>query len=384
MKARLLDIFLAIALLAVVVSGFAHTWIQTGAAPSPPWGGIGVSADGRIICAVSSESRPVISTDGGQNWALATNAPSTGGGYLGGAAVSADGTRVFAILENAGGLRVFLSTNYGDAWMLTAAPTGTCVACSGDGGTVIAASAFDPGGFVYVSTNGGTDWNMSAAPVKKWTAVASSKNGRQFIGAVSLEKLYISTNSGANWTPANTPNKGWRSVCSSADGQLLAATASDSTYISTNSGGTWSSNTIAGQSIACSADGTKVIVGGGQVYTSADGGLTWVTNSPPPSGNWYCAAASADGCKFIVGSRDGIWIGQVTPSPQLNIQPINSGLAVSWLTPSTNFVLQQNLDLGTTNWIALTNHPILNFTNLYQEVGVPEPTNKVFYRLTTQ
>ena len=55
---------------------------------------------------------------------------------------------------------------------------------------------------------------------------------------------------------------------------------------------------------------------------------------------------------------------------------------VSWPVPSTNFVLQQNLNLSTGNWDVVTNEAVLNLTNLQYQVTLA-PANSVFYRLAT-
>ena len=47
--------------------------------------------------------------------------------------------------------------------------------------------------------------------------------------------------------------------------------------------------------------------------------------------------------------------------------------------PSTNFVMQQSSDL--LNWADMTNQPVLNLTNLQDEVILPPPGSDVFYRL---
>jgi len=67
------------------------------------------------------------------------------------------------------------------------------------------------------------------------------------------------------------------------------------------------------------------------------------------------------------------------PTPRLNIAPTNSNLKLSWIVPSTNFVLQQSLDLS--SWTNVTDAPALNLTNLQDEV-IQSPTNgSGFYRL---
>jgi hypothetical protein len=46
--------------------------------------------------------------------------------------------------------------------------------------------------------------------------------------------------------------------------------------------------------------------------------------------------------------------------------------------------LEQNSDLTTTNWTDVTNVPVLNFTNLQDEVTLPLLASNCFYRLAAQ
>jgi hypothetical protein len=77
----------------------------------------------------------------------------------------------------------------------------------------------------------------------------------------------------------------------------------------------------------------------------------------------------------------GIHTLQSTPAPALNIAPTNGNLTLSWLVSSTNFEMQQSSDL--LNWADMTNQPVLNLTNLQDEVILPPPGSNVFYRLKT-
>jgi hypothetical protein len=134
-------------------------------------------------------------------------------------------------------------------------------------------------------------------------------------------------------------------------------------------------------SVASSADGTKLVAApdGGQVYTSTDSGATWIA-ADVPNKDWSSVACSADGSKlFAVVNGGGIWTSQTTPAPQMNITPTNGNLTASWIIPSTNFVIQQSSDLQ--NWADLSNQPVLNLTNLQDEVSIPSPGRNVFYRL---
>ena len=66
------------------------------------------------------------------------------------------------------------------------------------------------------------------------------------------------------------------------------------------------------------------------------------------------------------------------------MQPTNSYLAFSWTVPSTNFVLQQNSDLSIEGWTTVTNLPVLNLTNLQEEVGLSPANGNSFFRLIAQ
>ena len=108
------------------------------------------------------------------------------------------------------------------------------------------------------------------------------------------------------------------------------------------------------------------------------------TNSIYP---YYSSAASADGKKlFTMGSTSNqgdLYVMQFTPAPQLNLAISGKNLALSWLVSSTKRVLQRNVDLTSTNWLTLTNTPVLNSTNLRQEVILSPAGSSGYYRLTT-
>ena len=54
---------------------------------------------------------------------------------------------------------------------------------------------------------------------------------------------------------------------------------------------------------------------------------------------------------------------------------------ISWIVPSMPFVLQENADLNTADWIDVTTQPTLNLTNLHHEVSVPLSISNRFFRL---
>jgi len=282
---------------------------------------------------------------------------------------------------------VFLSNDFGTNWTKLGLPVLPsfnfyCVASSASGSNLVAAA--DPG-FIYFSTNSGANWSTATAPLTNWVSIVSSADGRRMVAAVRNERVYISTNFGAAWTSSNLSTQKWASVCISSDGRSVGAIGTNS-YISSDGGSHWITNKFSNGSIACSASGTTWMIAGAQVYTSSDGGATWVTNLL--NAGWG-GVMSADGCEIVVYQTLGFggltnWVGHITPSPQLNIQKIDGNFGISWLLPSTNFVLQQTMDIGSANWGTVSNNPTLNFTNLNQEVSVPAPGGNAFFRLIAQ
>jgi len=76
----------------------------------------------------------------------------------------------------------------------------------------------------------------------------------------------------------------------------------------------------------------------------------------------------------------GVYVYQTIPSPQLNLTPTNGSFKLSWIIPSTNFVMQQSSDLS--SWSGVTNAPVLNLTNLQNDLVLSPTGGSGFYRLT--
>ena len=66
----------------------------------------------------------------------------------------------------------------------------------------------------------------------------------------------------------------------------------------------------------------------------------------------------------------------------LNLMPSSTNLALSWLIPSTNFVVQQSPDLIL--WSSITDAPTLNLTNLNNELSLSPTNSSGFFRLMSQ
>jgi hypothetical protein len=398
---------LLVASTALLTANFAlaQNWTQT-SAPSTNWTAIAASADGTRLVAAVSGGRIYISTNSGATWTQ-TDAPKA---FWSSVSSSADGTKLAAVAGShslyTGPL--YTSTNSGATWTSNNVPATAwvSVASSADGNTLTAlATPLLGKNAIYVSTNSGNTW-VSTNISWSLNSVAASADGRK-LAASGLE-IFISTNSGSNWTTNSSLPYAAVAVALPVDGNKLIAIGGQLIFISTNAGTTWvqtsapSTNWIA---VASSADGSRLVAvtGGrrslqnpvvtGPIYTSTNSGATWTSNNVPVH-NWTSVASSADGCILVAADAGilstnvpdatvggGIWIARTTPVPQMNIIPINGNFTLSWVMPSTNFVMQQSSDLG--SWMDMTNKPVLNLTNLQNEVILSPTGSNVFYRLKT-
>jgi hypothetical protein len=396
--------------LSTINVAFTQTWTTNGA-PSQYWNAIASSADGTKLVAAVYGGGVYTSTNSGVTWSL-TSAPSNGlAGAWESVASSADGSKLAAVAfyNNP----IYVSTNSGTDW----SPNGPIenwqsVACSSDGSKLVAVASIN--GPICISTNGGATWTQATnAPSLFWQTVASSADGSVLVaapgGSGPAGPIYVSSDSGTTWIATSAPQEVWVSVALSADGKKMVAVPgglavpqypSAVIYTSTNSGLTWVPRTVPGEywwSVASSADGSKLMAVSymesfdsssgfsylGGIFTSTDSGATWA-QTIGPSNYWWAGAMSADGDKLVVAvSGGGIYSSQTTPTPQMNIAFSNQNVALSWIIPSTNFVLQQNTDLTTTNWVTLTNTPYLNLANLQNQVVLPVANLSSFYRLAT-
>lgn len=381
MKKFLPEIAVVCALLMVVGYGFAQTWTRT-MAPLYPFSYFAESADGRTILAIGSGG--YLSTNSGANWNYAVNT------YSPCAAISADGTRIIAgIITNLSGFLINISTNTGVTWTPTTLPSTNWNACasSADGRVLAAAVGYaysSVSGNLYTSTNFGVNWRTNNL-VKNWRALACSADGARLAAAPYGDYVYLSTNSGLTWQPTGASGS-WRSVASSMDGLHLVATGDSGTAISTNGGSTWRPISMNGYSVASSADGSRLILvdDGSTISTSTNYGLSWGSTNISAT---YLAGAgsSADGNELFVGgnNNNGVWIWQAAPFPHLSLASRSNIVTLSWPIPSTNLVMQQSTDLATGNWIALTNFPALNYTNLQNQITMPSTNGSFFYRLAS-
>jgi hypothetical protein len=339
-------------------SDFGATW-SPAVAPSRNWFAVASSAGGTRLIATTQEPA-YISTNGGATWTQASNAPPFTY-YLSPVTSSSDGQQLLIAfydgVHHGGGMA--RSSNAGQTWT-SGGPAAVSIAASTDGTHLIAGQGPGPSGFfgTYdISSDGGASWTNTTVPCSLvWGATASSADGRKLV-VMSTDGsgyVYTSSDTGLTWQTNNGPSGSWISVASSADGARLVA-AQGGCF---NPGGA-----------AC----------GGPVYTSTDGGVTWTSNNVPAA---FAVASSADGGQLVaVVSGGGIWIAQSTLPPRLRITPAGNTVRLSWLVPSTEFVLQESQDLSGTNWTSILTLPTLNLTNLENEVSAPLSSKPRFYRL---
>jgi hypothetical protein len=390
---------------------FSQNWTLSGAPTGQTWEGVASSADGNKLFAISTSENYAISTNAGATWATYAE-PQLGSMYGGWDcnASSADGNILIGINYNC----VWVSTNAGFSWVsnvVAGADWLAAVALSADGTKAVAVDGDHPYGGnyfggIYTSTNSGMTWNQTTAPIESWTGVASSADGTILAATMlntSTIPVYISTNSGDTWAPAAfTANMYCSGIACSADGRKLVVVGgaasdpwlTDLIYTSTNCGNSW---TLSNQSsvgfywygVASSADGATLLAcanGDPAIIISTNSGATWVSNTVPYIG--MAPASSADGKKLAMAfhggsSAGGICTAQSTPSPQLNSSLANGNLALSWLVPSTNFVLQKSSGVTGANWSTVTNTPVLNFSNLQYQVIAQAASGSAFFRLAT-
>lgn len=135
----------------------------------------------------------------------------------------------------------------------------------------------------------------------------------------TLANIYSSSDSGATWTPLTTPaTQGWLSITGSSDGTKLISRLSlfeqnpGTTYGSDDGGATWASRVSYASGfyltdIASNSDGSRLVGAQynssnstqGNVFTSTDGGVTWVPGTTPNTSRFDSVATSADGTKMV-------------------------------------------------------------------------------------
>lgn len=380
------------ALLAVLPS-YTPTWTLTTAPTNVYWMGLSVSASGRKIAAASYDGFIYTSSDAGVTW-RSNNVPqltwysiasSANGDKLAAAAVT-----LATVGATPGG--IYTSTNGGAAWQLSASGSYSGIVSSRDGNQLIA--TYDQY-HICVSSNGGTTWAKISTPGFGLGRLACSADGTKVFAADLVNNIYRSADSGNTWNVTSAPMTNyWSGLAASADGSKLTAVAlydnnNSNTYIfsSSNSGTSWLAAGAPRQrwsTVACSDDGTKLVAGTepGYLFVSTDSGTNWVATRAP-STYWSRVASSRDGTLLAAAQYEslttfqgGIYIWKPTA---LSISMADDYMTISWPTNVPGFILQAKSDLGSGNWINVTNVPFV--TNAEYQVAIPVSSDSRLFRL---
>jgi hypothetical protein len=122
-----------------------------------------------------------------------------------------------------------------------------------------------------------------------------------------------------------------------------------------------------------SMDWSKV-AGGGGTSTNGQYSVSGTIGQPDASG-------VMSGGNFSV--TGGFWslisVVQTPGAPMLTVTYSGNSVVVSWPSPSTGFVLQQNGNLATANWT--TSGFTVSSNSTTMSIIIPSPTGNLFFRL---
>jgi photosystem II stability/assembly factor-like uncharacterized protein len=381
--------------IAVTVPDQAQTW--TSAMPSHHWVSVTSSADGSKLAVAAANGPIYLSLNSGASWEQA-NVPVTN--YWSAVAISTNGSILTAVAING---PIYISTNSGNTWARANVPSTNwvSVALSADGTRMLASATNGP---IYLSSDSGQTWTkaqvsltLAGGSIKpSWGAAASSADGSRLMvlnQQNGANCTALSTDSGMTWTNvgqdivqnAITCSADGKKVFVNDGGAIIAwtnglDTAGSGFYYNTiyTAIGLWPFTLTA---IASSTDGNHLVVATsiGKICTSTNAGAAW-TLTAAPGGDWTSVASSADGSRLVAVSSDGNiivsgLIGTIPP-PALSIATSGGNSILSWPVSPSNYALQQNSSLVTSNW---TNVPIA--PTLMNQVAAPIAGGSLFYRL---
>ena len=229
------------------------------------------------------------------------------------------------------------------SWTLEKAPGARSwrIALSADGLYIAAVDGPDAlsSGEIWTSSDGGKTWiDRKSDGQRFWMTIASSADGLRLAaadrGAIEGGNIVTSDDGGKTWTERKSAGKGeWRAIASNADGLRLAAadygfyseapgilgTDLDAGYLWTSADGgkTWAERKNAGRrnwvAVTSCANGLRLAAvarGGGHaavgadvmagnIWTSDDGGSTWIRQKSAGRRLWNSIASSADGLQIV-------------------------------------------------------------------------------------
>jgi hypothetical protein len=399
-----------------VSTSFGTTWTPYG--PTAYWLDIHMSGAANIMVAAVNNGPLYISTNTGQAWSTisTTNNVLPSSANWGNVGISSDGTYLVATIS---GGSIYTSTNGGAFWAnVQTTVTGTsagaswsnCLAISGNGSTIVAGQSNTSGGsgLLYVSINtvfiktiSTSTWSANNIPAsinvesgtqsittQAWTSVSISSNG-QVMAASSSNSLggylYLSTNTGTNWslnTTLSSSQINVSSVALSTSGQyILVSVSSSNLYVSTNTGTSWTtiSNAQPWTEVAVSSDGQAMVAVGTNIqpYVSTNYGKNW--SSYGTAQNYTAVSVSSTGNNMAAGTTGGqIYLSSntganwaaLTNSTTANWTGISMSSTGQFIVASSNLALYLSTNYGLT-WTSLANYPGLqNSGNSWSSVSI--------------
>ena len=116
----------------------------------------------------------------------------------------------------------------------------------------------------------------------------------------------------------------------------------------------------------------------GETYNDTVFGITIDPSTPP--GQFFGIVTFQGGADiFAITNLSSQAFQVILPSAALGIAASDTNLVLFWPSPPGGFVLQQNSDLTTTNWMAVTKTP--DFTNGQNQSTLSPALGSQFYRL---
>jgi hypothetical protein len=175
----------------------------------------------------------------------------------------------------------------------------------------------------YITTIPPSSWIQSDAPITDsagliyWSGIASDSTGQKMAAVTEDGYIYTSINGGQNWTQryySNVPATLFTSVASSSNGQILYATALNTSgtggvFVSTDSGINWTtfsslqSFSINWVEVTCDATGQYIAVSGWNlvslpiisgVYYSTNSGSSFIYVNPSDPVNLRFASITSN------------------------------------------------------------------------------------------
>ena len=191
-------------------------------------------------------------------------------------------------------------------------------------------------GWIYFSTNMSGPFVARPDAVKRPVTLISSVDNARVVMGVDGGPIFASTNAGVTWETITSPGK-----------HSLPVVLGDAGC------GIFAVHTIAGDKPGISPANQQA-------------------NTLPIPG-WYALTAGPDGSGTVAVG------GSSQSAPILSIASVQNQVVVSWPVSGVSYVLQQNLELSSTNWTDVAVEPLL--VNGFNRVALSADPPHYFFRL---